>query len=126
MRFRIKLVRTQVAQRTVRATDEEAAIDKVRTELAQPYGFLGQWETTAVEIQEIDAEPTVSNVGDVPSGGAMLLSVKDAAAQLGVSAGTMYQLLYSGEIEGVQVGRRRFVSRDALAAFVQAHTKSGF
>jgi hypothetical protein len=44
MRYRIRVTRVPVAERSVRAKDEEHAMDKVRTELDQPYGFLGQWQ----------------------------------------------------------------------------------
>ncbi len=38
MRYRIRVTRVQVAERSVLGKDEEHAMDKVRTELDQPYG----------------------------------------------------------------------------------------
>ena len=37
----------------------------------------------------------------------------------------MYELLNSGEIESVKLGRRRFVGREALKCFVEAHSQVG-
>src|SRR5687768_2751508 len=106
MRYRIKLVRTQFAERVVHATDEEAAVAKVRAELAQPYGFLGRWNDGSTEIADIEAQPTIGPGGTAPDGGPMLLSVKDAAISLGISRGLLYELVQRGEIKSLQLGRR--------------------
>lgn len=42
MRYRIRVTRAQVAERSVLAKDEDHAIEKIRAELAQPYGFFGR------------------------------------------------------------------------------------
>lgn len=47
MRYRIRVTRVQIATRHVVAKDEEHAMEKIRSELDQPYGFLGQWQTVA-------------------------------------------------------------------------------
>lgn len=122
MRYCIKLVRTQFAERVVHAADEDAAIAKVRVELAQPYGFFGRWDDGSVEIVDIERRPTISPGGLGPDGGPMLLSVKDAAIQLGVSRGSLYELVQRGEIRSLQLGRRRLISRDALREFVDENT----
>jgi hypothetical protein len=57
MRYRIRVTRVQVAERSFLAKDEEHAMDKVRTELDQPYGFLGQWQTISTEAEIIAVEP---------------------------------------------------------------------
>lgn len=127
MRFRIRVARTEVAERVVSAVDEEAAIAKIRAELDKPYGMLGLWKTTAIDIADVEELPSTisgSVVGQVP-GGPMLLSVKDAAEHLGISRATAYQLVNSGEIESVRIGSRRLISRDALAKFVEANTGAG-
>ena len=55
MRYVVRVLRAQVAERTVRAADEEAAIQRVREELDKPYGFLGRWTTTSIEVEAIEA-----------------------------------------------------------------------
>lgn len=42
-----------------------------------------------------------------------------AAQAIGVGRTTMYDLLRSGEIESVKVGRSRVIPADALAAFLK-------
>jgi len=49
----------------------------------------------------------------------LLLSVVEAAQRLGVGRTLMYQLLGSGQIESVHVGRLHKVPADALTAFVE-------
>lgn len=48
----------------------------------------------------------------------ILLSVNEAAAALGIGRTLMYELLGSGRIESVFVGRLHRVPADALGAFV--------
>jgi len=51
--------------------------------------------------------------------GRNLYSINEARERLGgISRNTIYELLGSGRLASVQIGRRRFVSRDALDAFV--------
>lgn len=110
MRYRIRVTRAQVTERTVRATDEDAAVAKVQEELERPYGFLGRWETRASEVEVVAAEPATSSAPTIPGEGPLLLSVYDAAAHLGLSRNSMYELINAGEIEHVRLGRRRFVA----------------
>lgn len=51
-----------------------------------------------------------------------LLSVEEAATQLGVSRSTMYEIIKSGEIETVKVGRLRRVPADAIDAYIATVT----
>jgi excisionase family DNA binding protein len=124
MRYKIVVRRVQIAERHIRAADEDAAAEKIQSELDRPYGFLGSWQTIDTDLDIIEAESPLS--GPPPqlsdSNGSMLLSVKTAAAHLGVPTGTMYQLINSGEIAHVVIGSRRYVSRDQLAAFVDSHS----
>lgn len=48
----------------------------------------------------------------------ILLTVGDAAAVLGVSRATLYDLLYRREVESVHIGRARRIPADALVAYV--------
>ncbi len=47
MRYRVMVTRVQVAERHVRATDEEDAAQKVQEEFDRPYGYFGRWKTRA-------------------------------------------------------------------------------
>lgn len=48
-----------------------------------------------------------------------LLTVEQAAEQLGgVSRSTLYQLLRSGELASVKIGRRRLIPAEAIADYV--------
>jgi excisionase family DNA binding protein len=126
MRYRIRVTRVQVAERSVRAKDEEHAMDKVRTELDQPYGFLGQWQTTTTEAEIIAVEPREDVTPTLPGEGPLLMSIKDAAAHLGIPYGRLYELVNAGEIDHVKVGRRTYISRASLTKFIEENTRTGY
>lgn len=125
MRYRVRISRVQVAERVVRAADEDAALDKVREELRQPYGFLGRWETVGTEVEVLAVETSVGGAPTVPADDALLLSVVDAAKALGVSRGSLYELVNGGEIRSLQIGRRRLIPRTALVDFIEGNTRTG-
>lgn len=50
----------------------------------------------------------------------LLLSVDEAALLLGLGRTTTYQLVLSGRLASVKVGRRRLVPRRCLEEFVDA------
>jgi excisionase family DNA binding protein len=55
------------------------------------------------------------------SGGALtplLFNVRDAARLLGLGRSKFYELLSTGEVRTVRVGRRRLVPADALTEYV--------
>ena len=55
MRFRIRVARVQSVERVVNATDEQAAIVKIESELRKPYGLIGAWTTlTYVGLPIVD------------------------------------------------------------------------
>jgi excisionase family DNA binding protein len=117
--------RVQVAERTVRAADEEQAAQRIQEELDRPYGFLGGWRTTATDMDIVEVTASVDTAPGEVGRGALLLSVTDAAVHLGVRRGAVYELLAAGEIAHVSIGRRRYISREALVAFVEAHSRLG-
>lgn len=125
MRYRFRVIRTQTAERSIRATDEDAAVQKLREELDQPYGFLGRWENAALEVEFLGVEQNIETRAQDVDGGPLLLSVKDAAAHLGISRGMIYELLNRDEIESLQIGRRRLISREALNRFVETNSQGG-
>lgn len=47
-------------------------------------------------------------------------SIEEAAQSLGVGRTTVYDLMSSGELESVKVGRRRIIPVDAIGAFLAA------
>ena len=47
-----------------------------------------------------------------------LLSLKQACQVLGISRTSLYALLASNQLRSVTVGRRRFVTREAIDEFV--------
>lgn len=50
-----------------------------------------------------------------------LLSIKDAARQLGLSRTTVYGLINEGRLKTRQIGRRRLVLRTAIEAIMAQH-----
>lgn len=46
--------------------------------------------------------------------------VEDAAAMIGVSRRTCYELMTAGRLRSVKLGRRRLIRHSDLAAFVEA------
>jgi excisionase family DNA binding protein len=116
----------QVMERVVTAVDEEHATAKLQEELRRPYGFLGSWETVDTNMEVVEAHSKLETSPDQLGGrGALLLSINDAAKLLGLSRGTLYELVTRGEIDHVTVGRRRLISRDQINAFIQANTQRG-
>ena len=52
------------------------------------------------------------------------LGIPDSAAYLGVSRGTVYNLLKRGELRKVKVGRRSVIARHDLDRFLARHSTS--
>jgi excisionase family DNA binding protein len=119
MRYRFRIIRTQTAERSIRATDEDAAMQKLREELDQPYGFFGRWEQMALDVELVGVDSGIAAPAQSVDGGPLLLSVKDAAEHLGISRGMMYELINAEEIQSIRIGRRRLISREALNRFVE-------
>jgi excisionase family DNA binding protein len=125
MRYRVRVSRVQSAERQARAVDEEDAIRKIQEELDRPYGYLGSWQTTATYIEVLEVDPAIRTALPPVGEGPMILPLKDAAKHLGVAYGAMYELVNAGEIEHLRLGRRMFISRDALKAFVASNSHAG-
>lgn len=128
VRYKVIVRRVQTAERHVRAVDEESAAQKVQAERDRPYGFLGSWETIDTDMDIVAAESPLSNPPSqlVDETGAVLMSVKEAAAHLGIRTAMLYQLINDGKIAHVLIGSRRYVSRDQLTAFIEAHSHTGY
>jgi excisionase family DNA binding protein len=53
----------------------------------------------------------------------LLVTVREAAALLGLGRDRAYELVRSGRIRCIQVGRKRLVPRSELEAFVERETR---
>ena len=127
MRYRVQVTRVQVADRWVRATDEEDAAKKVQEEFDKPYGYFGSWKTTTSEVEVVEIEQTTVIMPNVLSDeGPLLLSLKQASQALGLSYSMVYELVNQGELEHVKVASRQYVSREAVKEFIKANTHRGY
>ena len=125
MRYKVVVTKVEVAEIWVRATDEEAAAQKVRDELTTSWAYAGHWETKAAQVDVVasDAEPVGPGPQTLAPSGPMLLKLKDAATELGISYGTLHALMKDGGIEYTKVGSGKYISRASLAAFIEANTQ---
>ena len=48
----------------------------------------------------------------------LLLSAEQAARALAINRSTIFELMATGQIPSVRIGRRRLISRQALAEFI--------
>ncbi|WP_125130754.1 helix-turn-helix domain-containing protein [Microbacterium sp. 10M-3C3] len=127
MRYKVVVTRVQVAEKWVRATDEEDAARKVQEEFAKPYSYFGNWETKASEVEIIEAEQTtVIHPSKLSESGPMLLSLKDAAAALGIPYSALYELTNRGDIEYTKMGSRKYIQRESLMSFIATNTHRGY
>jgi excisionase family DNA binding protein len=60
-------------------------------------------------------DQSLGQVGDAP---ALLLRVEEAASRLGIARTMMYQLVRTGEVESVRVGRLRRIPVACLEEYV--------
>ncbi len=54
----------------------------------------------------------------------LLLTVSEAARQLGIGRSLLYELLADGQVESIHVGRLRRIPIDALAAYIDRQRPS--
>ena len=59
-------------------------------------------------------------LASVPTADPRLLTVREAAKVLGIGRSTLYEVMASGAIESVVMGRSRRVPHEALISFVAA------
>lgn len=127
MRYKVVVTRVQVAERWIRATDEEDAARKVRDEFEKPYAYFGHWETKGSEIEIIEAEQTtVIKPSLLDASGPMMLTLKDAAAALGIPYSALYEQTNRGDIEYTRIGSRKYISRESLMSFIRENTRRGY
>ena len=80
------------------------------------FRFVAPRETRRARAQVVPDEQVIQLT--VQSDERLLLSVVEAAHRLDIGRTLMYELLTSGQIESVHVGRLHKVPADALEAFV--------
>lgn len=127
MRYKVVVTRVQVAERWIRATDEEYAAKKVQDEFSRPYGYFGSWKDVTSEIEVVEAEQTtVIHPNLLSESGPMLLSLKDAGKALGIPYSAVYELTNRGDIEHTRIGSRKYITRESLLAFIKENTHRGY
>ncbi|MDT0181462.1 helix-turn-helix domain-containing protein [Microbacterium sp. ARD31] len=127
MRYKVVVTRVQVAERWIRATDEEDAARKVREEFEKPYAYFGHWETRGSEIEIVEAEQTtIIKPNLLDESGPMMLTLKDAAAALGIPYSALYEQSNRGDIEYTRIGSRKYISRESLMSFIRENTHRGY
>jgi len=65
----------------------------------------------ALRAELVDARPD-------PGGPDRLLSVDEAAAQLGIGRSMLYDLIAAQRIRSIRVGRRRLLASGAIAEYI--------
>jgi excisionase family DNA binding protein len=78
------------------------------------------------EVEVLSAESRVAGLAVDSEDRPMVNSVKGAAALLGVSRSVLYELVRSGEIEHVRVGKRILISPVALEKFIETNSRVGY
>ncbi|MDN3495008.1 helix-turn-helix domain-containing protein [Planococcus sp. APC 4015] len=124
-RYKVVVTKVEVAECWVRAESEEAALDQVRDEMRRPFAYVGRWETKASGVAVAEVAPIPTRPNPLVESGPALLGLRAAADALGVSYSTVYQMTRRDEIEYTWVGSRKYISRDALASFVNGHSRQG-
>lgn len=126
MRYKVVVTRVQIAERWIRAADEENAARKVREEFEKPYAYFGHWETKGSEIEIVEAEQTtIMKPNPLDESGPMMLTLKHAAGALGVPYSAIYELTKRGDMEYIRIGSRKYVSRESLVSFIRENTQRG-
>ncbi len=94
---------------------------------ARPTVGAGQRRTDSVarlllRVEEEAGEPATRPRGEERLREKLLLRVEEAAGALGIGRTILYELIRSGELVSVRVGRRRLVPIAALRAYVETLT----
>ena len=67
----------------------------------------------------------LNQTSNLNGGPLRMLSVQEAAGELGISRSLTYQLLSSGALRSVKIRRRRLVPREAIEAFIAGLPAAG-
>lgn len=80
--------------------------------------------TLGATSAEIHNQHDDSSVPHDVHGQRLLLTVSEAAQQLGIGRSLFYELLAEGQVESIHVGRLRRIPIDALADFIDRQRSS--
>lgn len=125
MRYKVEVRRVQTMERWVRASDEVAALNKVRDEVSTPWGGFAQWSTVNITAEVVESQANGLGPVDALTGLPLLMSVADASKHLGLGRAALYELVNSGEIEHVRVGSRIYLSQEHMNRFIETNTRLG-
>lgn len=65
-----------------------------------------------------EAGPAQPAISERPASEPLLLTVAQAAQRLGISRSLLYELLATGDIESITIGRLRRIPADALTTYI--------
>jgi excisionase family DNA binding protein len=82
---------------------------------------LPELEHARARLWLLVMKPTASPLTQPSEPGRVLLTVKEAAAQLRFSSGHVYELVRSGNLRAIRAGRTVRISREALVEWRTAH-----
>jgi excisionase family DNA binding protein len=69
--------------------------------------------------------PEGTENGAEPNGGRLLVRVEEAARLCDISRSRMYELVATGEVPSVSIGRSRRIPVDGLRDWIEAQTRPG-
>lgn len=71
---------------------------------------------------DFPTDPPINRHGDLP---ALLITVEEAARLLGIGRTKAYELVMSGEVQSIKLGRRRLMVRASLDSFIEKKVAEG-
>lgn len=84
----------------------------------------GRSHYSGVEAIYLDNEHQGGTTGEVGGAARLAVSVEEAAEMLGVSRGTAYNLVRTGDIPSLKLGRRIVVPLQRLLALVEGEART--
>ncbi len=78
--------------------------------------WLAPTETARPPARLVDARQVIDLT--VRADNRLLLSVEEAAERLGIGRSLMYELISSGQVASIRVGRLRRIAPEALSAYI--------
>lgn len=81
---------------------------------------IRQWQELVFRLDQIEQKiDTLTNSANGSVAAPLVLDILEAAALLRVGRSTVYELMNSGELESVKIGRRRLLTYASCAAYVE-------
>lgn len=69
--------------------------------------------------EDVCTPPDDAEQGETMSSQPLLLTTEEAAALAGITRTRLYPFVMSGQITSITLGRRRYIPREAIEAFVR-------